>query len=148
VKFTMLDKFKAMGGQIQALAANAIDGVDQATASTVEEARKLAGMTGEATSAMTEAAIRKAVRRLQQLVSIAADELEKKPPPTKPMLLLGSFQGGLMSLQLQVEIDGSGSGGKPLMPADEQVPAAPGGRSGFGSGVIGAHEGCRRVGAA
>jgi hypothetical protein len=115
----MLDKLKGMGDQIQSLATGAMDTVDQATASTVQQAQKLAGATGEATSLMTEHAMRKAVRGLHQLMRYAAEEFEKDPPLGRPATLVGSIAAGMMSLQVEVEIGGKGAGDQPSGPVEE-----------------------------
>lgn len=117
----MFNKIKGVGSQIGSLATDAIDAVDEATAATMEQAQKLASATGEATSTVTEVAVRRSVRRLQSLVRIASEELQKNPPSKRPMQLVASFQVGMMSLELQVEIDGSESGAPPAAPEGEAV---------------------------
>lgn len=121
----MLEKLKGMGSQMGTIATDAMGAVDEATAATMEQAQKLASATGEATSAVTEVAIRRSVRRLRTLVSIASEELRKNPPSKRPMQLVASFQVGMMSLELQVEVDGSESGATPTTPEGEAVPDLP-----------------------
>lgn len=121
----MLEKLKGMGSQMGTIATDAMGAVDEATAATMEQAQKLASATGEATSAVTEVAIRRSVRRLRTLVSIASEELQKNPPSKRPMQLVASFQVGMMSLELQVEVDGSESGATATTPEGEAVPDLP-----------------------
>lgn len=125
----MLNKLKGMGSQIGTLASDAVHSVDEATASALDQAHKLATATESGSSAVTEEVIRKAVRRLQRAIRIATDELQKNPPSRKPMQLLAAFQVGITYMELTVEIDGSESGAMPVDPDGEATPASPGDES-------------------
>ena len=111
----MFDKFKEAGTQ---LGTKATETLESATVTVKEQADKITTATGEAATAVSDQVIRNAVNRLRRVVRIATEELEKDLPK-RPATLTASFQIGMVTLELDVELRSADSA------APAQEPPAP-----------------------